>query len=312
LLLFWKYVHRLLLIASEDLRQAQAEDFISSRAEPVEAQMSFHPFAHYYFLEDLMNTANTDPDGGASASLQSNPLQSTSPQPLEFVVVVAGEEHYRFAEHICRQIEESAKARGTGIAKRKPEYIIEKMREGKAVIALTVEDEPRFAGFCYIEAWGGKQYVANSGLIVVPTFREGGLAKRIKHAAFALSRQTFPDAKIFSITTSHAVMKMNTELGYVPVPFSELTQDDTFWDGCSSCPNYDVLTRTNRKMCICTGMLYDPDAPKQVIQIDIPAFDTPPAGQQSSDAQAVPNEHNPLANHPIATKISTKGASTNE
>jgi hypothetical protein len=212
----------------------------------------------FFILVKLLRTPphamNTTPEGTS---------------PFSVAVHRATTEHFRYAEEICHTIEESAKARGTGIAKRKPEYIREKMSEGKAVIALTSTGD--FAGFCYIEAWGGKQYVANSGLIVVPAFREGGLAKRIKRAAFLLSRETFPDAKIFSITTSHAVMKMNTELGYVPVPFSELTQDDTFWQGCSSCPNYDVLTRTNRKMCLCTGMLYDPDKPKEVIQIDIPA-----------------------------------------
>jgi hypothetical protein len=199
----------------------------------------------------------------------SQPSQTSPTTTTTITVHRAGEAHLLYAEEICHTIEESAKARGTGIAKRNPDYIRDKMREGKAVVALT--DAGEFAGFCYIEAWGGKQYVANSGLIVVPKFREGGLAKRIKHAAFLLSREKFPNAKIISITTSHAVMKMNTELGYVPVPFSELTQDDTFWQGCSSCPNYDVLTRTNRRMCLCTGMLYDPDAPKEVIQIEIPS-----------------------------------------
>lgn len=191
----------------------------------------------------------------------------------DIIVLVANDTHLPFAEEITRTIEDSAKARGTGIAKRSPDYIRKKIHEGKAVIALTTAG--KFAGFCYIENWSGKQYVANSGLIVVPELRQGGLAKRIKHAAFALSREKFPEAKIFSITTSHAVMKMNTELGYVPVPFSELTQDDDFWKGCSSCPNYDVLQRTNRKMCLCTGMLFDADNPKQLVQIELPAAETP-------------------------------------
>jgi hypothetical protein len=176
-----------------------------------------------------------------------------------FIVRVATEHDVRFAEEICSTIEEAAKARGTGIAKRKPEYIQEKIREGKAIIALT--DTDQFAGFCYIEAWGNDEdntYVANSGLIVKPDFRKDGLAKRIKKHAFLLSRKKFPNAKLFGITTSHAVMKINTDLGYVPAPFSELTDDDVFWSGCSSCPNYDVLMRTNRRMCMCTGMLYDP------------------------------------------------------
>ncbi len=183
----------------------------------------------------------------------------------EFVVLVAGEEHTRHADEICSTIELAAQARGTGIAKRQPEYIIMKMREGKSVIAVCRDSDTgneRFAGFCYIESWSNKQYVANSGLIVAPEFRRAGLAKKIKEKAFELSREKYPDAKLFGITTSHAVMKMNTELGYYPVPFSELTTDDEFWKGCQSCPNYDILKRTERKMCLCTGMLFDPNNPR--------------------------------------------------
>ena len=189
-----------------------------------------------------------------------------------FTVDVASEAHTGFAAEICAEMEASAKVRGTGIAKRKPEYVEQKMREGKAVIALTgnelTEDrkaeDGRFAGFCYIETWSGKKFVANSGLIVVPEFRKDGLAKRLKRRVFELSRELYPEAKIFGLTTSHAVMKISTELGYVPVPFSEITDDDTFWNGCSSCPNFDILTRTERKMCLCTGMLYDPNDPRTV------------------------------------------------
>jgi len=175
---------------------------------------------------------------------------------MEIIVQVAGEQHLEYAQEICRQIEESAKARGTGIAKRDPEYIKQKMREGKAIIALT--DAGVFAGFCYIETWSHGNYVANSGLIVTPEFRQHGLAKKIKEQAFNLSREKFPNAKIFGLTTSLPVMKINSELGYKPVTFSELTDDELFWKGCQSCVNYDILTRTNRKHCLCTGMLYDP------------------------------------------------------
>lgn len=189
-------------------------------------------------------------------------LPIVEPEPPEFSVMVASEGHCKYAAEICNEMESSAKVRGTGIAKRKPEYVEQKMREGKAVIALT--EDNRFAGFCYIETWSGKTFVANSGLIVVPEFRKYGLAKRLKRRVFELSRELYPEAKIFGITTSHAVMKINTELGYVPVPFSEITNDDTFWNGCSSCPNYDILTRTQRKMCLCTGMLYDPNEPRNV------------------------------------------------
>lgn len=175
---------------------------------------------------------------------------------IEFDVVVAEPSHFRFAEEICHMIEEAARLRGTGIAKRSPDYVRSKMEEGKAVIAL---DGEKVAGFCYIETWSHGKYVANSGLIVSPDYRQQGLAKRIKRKAFELSRKKYPDAKIFGITTSLAVMKINTELGYKPVTFSELTTDDVFWAGCQSCPNYDVLSRTNRRLCLCTGMLYDPE-----------------------------------------------------
>jgi len=174
-----------------------------------------------------------------------------------FEIVVASEKHLIFAEEICGQIEESAKARGTGIAKRSPEYIQQKMREGKAVIAIA--DGNKFAGFCYIESWADTKFVANSGLIVVTEYRKHGLAHKIKERAFKLSREKFPNAKLFGLTTSLAVMKINSDLGYRPVTFSELTEDEKFWDGCKSCVNYDILTRTNKKHCLCTGMLYDPN-----------------------------------------------------
>lgn len=173
-------------------------------------------------------------------------------------VIVANENHLAYVDTILDTIEKAAKIRGTGIAKRSPEYVKQKMLEGKAIIAL---DGDKFAGFCYIESWSNKKYVANSGLIVVESYRGHGLAKRIKRKAFELSREKFPDAKIFGLTTGLAVMKINSEMGYRPVTFSELTDDDAFWRGCQSCVNYDILQRTNRRMCLCTGMLYDPHNP---------------------------------------------------
>ncbi|MDR0546878.1 MAG: GNAT family N-acetyltransferase [Dysgonamonadaceae bacterium] len=170
-------------------------------------------------------------------------------------VIVANEAHIPYVPVILKTIEDAAKVRGTGIAKRTPEYVEQKMREGKAIIAL-VDNE--FAGFCYIESWGHKQYVANSGLIVADKFRGHGLAKAIKKKSFELSRQMFPNAKLFGLTSGAAVMKINTELGYVPVTFSQLTDDEAFWRGCEGCVNHDVLVRTDRRYCICTAMLYDP------------------------------------------------------
>lgn len=176
-------------------------------------------------------------------------------------VVVAQEQHIEYSEQICQMIEKAARDRGTGIAKRSPSYIKSKIVEGKAVIAL---DNKNCAGFCYIESWAHGKYVANSGLIVSPEFRKSGLAKKIKRAVFELSLEKYPKAKIFGITTSLAVMKINAGLGYQPVTFSELTDDEAFWNGCQSCKNYDILTRTNRAYCLCTGMLYDPQKQKQV------------------------------------------------
>ena len=170
-------------------------------------------------------------------------------------VIIANADHEKYVDEILETISAAAKVRGTGIAKRTHEYVAQKMKEGKAIIALSGEE---FAGFCYIESWGNKQYVANSGLIVVEKFRGHGLAKRIKKKAFDLSRQLWPGAKLFGLTSGGAVMKINTELGYVPVPFSELTDDEAFWKGCQGCINHDVLERTGRRYCICTAMLYDP------------------------------------------------------
>jgi GNAT superfamily N-acetyltransferase len=170
-------------------------------------------------------------------------------------IVIAREEHYKFAEEICDTIQASAIQRGTGIAKRTPEYIMKKMENRDAVIAVA---DGKFAGFCYIESWSHGRYVANSGLIVHPDFRHLGLAKKIKERVFEYSQEKFPGAKIFGITTGLAVMKINSDLGYKPVPFSELTDDPSFWNGCRGCSNFDILERKEYKMCLCTGMLYDP------------------------------------------------------
>src|SRR5690554_5105856 len=179
----------------------------------------------------------------------------------KFKVVVAGEQHVDFAEIITEEMAASAKARGTGIAKRSPEYIKTKMIEGKAVIAFSEEGE--WAGFCYIEAWSHGKYVANSGLIVSPNFRKSGLARQIKREVFKLSRIKYPDSKIFGLTTGAAVMKINSELGYYPVSYSDLTDDEEFWKGCQSCVNYEILKSKNRQNCLCTAMLYVPKQQEQ-------------------------------------------------
>ncbi len=182
-------------------------------------------------------------------------LQFTELENQSIIIRVATPDDKHYATTITDEMESSAKARGTGIAKRSPEYVATKMEEGKAVIAHTPDGT--WVGFCYIETWEG-EYVANSGLIVSPEFRKSGVAKGIKKRIFDLSREKYPDAKLFGLTTGLAVMKINSELGYEPVTYSELTQDEAFWVGCKSCVNYDILMSKDRKNCMCTAMLYDP------------------------------------------------------
>lgn len=179
-----------------------------------------------------------------------------------FIVTVAEDQHLKFVPAILKEIEESAKERGTGIAKRTASYLEEKINEGKAVMAFSKEGE--WAGFCYIETWSNKTYVANSGLIVSRNFRKAGLARAIKEVIFNYSREKYPKAKLFGLTTGLAVMKINSNLGYKPVTYSELTQDDVFWSGCKSCVNYEILISKERKNCLCTAMLYNPNESRTV------------------------------------------------
>ena len=174
----------------------------------------------------------------------------------KIIVRVAHSGDASFANAITDEMASSAKARGTGIAKRSPDYVAKKINEGKSVIAYT--EDGTWVGFCYIEAWQHGQFVANSGLIVAPAFRKTGIAKKIKQTIFQLSREKYPNAKIFGLTTGLAVMKINSELGYEPVTYSELTDDEEFWAGCKSCVNYDILMSKERKNCMCTAMLYEP------------------------------------------------------
>ena len=191
---------------------------------------------------------------------------------MKISIIIAQEEHYKYAQEICDTIETSALLRGTGIAKRTPDYIEKKIKSRDAVIAL--DNKGVFAGFCYIESWQHGKFVAHSGLIVHPDFRNHGLAKKIKSFVFDYSLKKYPDAKVFGITTGLAVMKINSDLGYKPVPFSQLTTDPTFWKGCQTCTNYEILKSKDYKMCLCTGMLYDPeekpkDPPKHPFNVRI-------------------------------------------
>lgn len=180
---------------------------------------------------------------------------------MKFEIRRAVHEDGKYAQEIVEEMASSARVRGTGIAKRTPEYIQTKMDEGKAIIAFSQTGE--WAGFCYIETWTHGRFVANSGLIINPNFRKMGLARQIKETVFELSRSLYPEAKIFGLTTGAAVMKINSALGYVPVTYSELTQDKAFWEGCKSCVNYPILQSKEGKNCLCTAMLYDPKKEKK-------------------------------------------------
>ena len=184
---------------------------------------------------------------------------------MKISILQAGEQHVKYAEQICEAMAEAAAQRGTGIARRRPEYIKGKLAEGKAIIALEGDN---LAGFSYIETFSHAKFIANSGLIVLPEYRKHGLATKIKTAIFKLSRKKYPNAKIFGITTSLPVMKINSQLGYKPVTYSELTQDDEFWKGCESCRNHDILMRNNKKMCLCTGMLYEPEKESKMAKLE--------------------------------------------
>ena len=161
-----------------------------------------------------------------------------------------------FADQIIHEMESSAIARGSGISKRSAASIIEKIDSGKAIVAVTEKGE--WAGFSYIETWDNETFVSNSGLIVSPKYRNQGVASQIKTQIFELSRSKYPLAKVFSITSGLAIMKMNTKLGFAPVTYSEIAHESLFWEGCKSCINYDVLENKHRCNCLCTAMLFDP------------------------------------------------------
>ena len=163
----------------------------------------------------------------------------------------------RYADEIVKETEASAIVRGSGIAKRTPESIAQKMRAGQAVVAVTSSGQ--WVGFAYFQSYENNKFVSNSGLIVSPAFRNSGVAKAIKERIFKLSRRMYPEAKIISITSGAAIMKMNSALGFEPVTFADITQDEFFWEGCKSCINYDILEGKKKCNCLCTAMLFDPE-----------------------------------------------------
>ncbi|RED27118.1 hypothetical protein BD847_1051 [Flavobacterium cutihirudinis] len=175
---------------------------------------------------------------------------------VEFTIEKARSAHTFWIREICEVTLSSAIARGIGISARSPELLETKMKKGEAVIAFA--SDGRWAGFSFISSWENDKYVSNSGLIVAPEFRHTGLAKKIKRKIFELSRELYPEARIFSLTSGLAVMKMNHELGFEPVTFNELPADEMFWESCKSCVNCPILMSKERKNCLCTAMLFDP------------------------------------------------------
>jgi DNA-binding CsgD family transcriptional regulator len=178
---------------------------------------------------------------------------------LQADIRVAGRNDVHFAHEISFLIEQDASKPNAGLCKRTVSYISKKMEESKAVISLV---EGNLAGFCYIESWGHGHFVANSGLIVKKKYRGMGLARSMKKMIFDLSREKFPQAKIFGLTTNLGVMKINNELGYQPVTYSELTSDVEYWRECARCMNFQVLVSSEYKNCLCTAFLYDPSKRK--------------------------------------------------
>lgn len=164
---------------------------------------------------------------------------------------------HSYAAAIANEMAYSSARRGTGIAPRTPEYVMKKMDEGLAVIAVNTGNGA-WAGFCYIEVWQHKKYVANSGLIVSPGYRGTGISKEIKVALFDHCRSAFPEAKLFSLSTSPAVMHVNKALGYKVVPFAEVMNDELFLTGCQSWVNYTDLMNRDQTHLPYVAMMFDP------------------------------------------------------
>lgn len=174
---------------------------------------------------------------------------------MGFMIKIADENDVSIIPEIIKEIEMSAKEKGVAMAIRSYEYLEEKISQRKVVVAY-FQDE--WAGFCYLETWDNDEFVSHSGLIVRRKFRKEGVAKLIKEKIFIYSRERYPNAKIIGLTTSYAVMKINSQLGYAPVIYSELPKDKSFWKGCESCVNYSILKSKEGKNCLCTGMLFAP------------------------------------------------------
>jgi GNAT superfamily N-acetyltransferase len=173
------------------------------------------------------------------------------------IIRIAVRADVKYIYQILEAMKSSAHQRGAGISHRPVQYLCRKIYEGKAVVAVT--DGGQWVGFSYLEAWSQNAFVSNGGLIVDPGHRGKGVASLIKKMIFDLSRKLYPAADIFTITTGAAVLKMNSDLGFRPVTFSQVTSDNGFWNQCNACVNYSILESKNRRMCLCTAMIYYSD-----------------------------------------------------
>jgi GNAT superfamily N-acetyltransferase len=189
-----------------------------------------------------------------SDTLKAREQQTTPEEPDSVVVRLATDQDAKYALLITREMRASAIARGTGIAYRSAESICQKMSSGHAIIATTREG--KWVGFSYIESWENGRFVSNSGMIVSPEYRKKGVAKVIKEQIMDLCHRCYPSAEVFSITSSSAIMKMNTKFGFAPVAFEEITRDRNFWNHCRNCVNFPILESKQFKNCLCTAMLY--------------------------------------------------------
>lgn len=173
------------------------------------------------------------------------------------IVRIATSEDYKYIGVIIEEMTLSAAKRGVHIIPRTPEYIMEKMNAGLAVIAINPEND-EWVGFCCIEVWAHGKYVANSGLIVSPQYRGIGISRDIKITLFKQCRSKFPAARLFSLSTSPAVQHVNEELGYKVIPHADMLKDKFFLQGCTSWVNYVGLMNDKELSTRYVAMVFDP------------------------------------------------------
>lgn len=185
-------------------------------------------------------------------------------KPIEFTIEKARCIHTFWIKEICEVTLSLVISHGRDISEHSPELLETKMKKGEAVIAFA--SDGRWAGFSFISSCENGSYISNSALVIAPEFRHTGLVKKIKRKIFELSREMYPDACIFSLTSDLTVMKMNHKLGFKRVNFSELPSNSLFWESCKSCINCPVLMSQERKNCLCTAMLYNPKQNSPIIK----------------------------------------------